>query len=83
MGAERSGRALEPRSGSRGTDGGAHPADSAALVSDGNIRRGGLIEVQGTAEGAEFSRAQLTQMLDLAAIGIAQLTAAQKKVVFG
>ncbi|HUQ06876.1 MAG TPA: ribonuclease PH [Kofleriaceae bacterium] len=44
---------------------------------------GGLIEVQGTAEGAEFSRAQLTEMLDLAAIGIAQLTAAQKKVVFG
>jgi ribonuclease PH len=44
---------------------------------------GGLIEVQGTAEGAEFSRAQLTQMLDLAASGIAQLTAAQRKVVFG
>jgi ribonuclease PH len=44
---------------------------------------GGLIEVQGTAEGAEFSRAQLDQMLDLAAAGIAQLTAAQRKVVFG
>jgi ribonuclease PH len=39
--------------------------------------------VQGTAEGAEFSRAQLDQMLDLAAAGIAQLTAAQRKVVFG
>jgi ribonuclease PH len=44
---------------------------------------GGLIEVQGTAEGEQFSRAQLNQMLDLAAGGIAQLTAAQKKVVFG
>ncbi len=44
---------------------------------------GGLIEVQGTAEGATYSRAQLDQMLDLAAVGIAQLTAAQKRVVFG
>ncbi|KAB2892403.1 MAG: ribonuclease PH [Kofleriaceae bacterium] len=44
---------------------------------------GGLIEVQGTAEGEHFSRAQLDQMLDLAAVGIAQLTAAQKRVVFG
>jgi ribonuclease PH len=44
---------------------------------------GGLIEVQGTAEGEQFSRAQLNQMLDLAAGGIALLTAAQRKVVFG
>jgi len=44
---------------------------------------GNLIEVQGTAEGAEFSRAQLNAMLDLAAAGIRELTAAQRKVVFG
>ncbi len=44
---------------------------------------GGLIEVQGTAEGATYSRAQLTAMLDLAAVGIAQLTAAQRALVFG
>ena len=39
---------------------------------------GGLIEVQGTAEGAPFSRAELNAMLDLAQNGIAQLVAAQK-----
>ncbi|MBE7449402.1 MAG: ribonuclease PH [Kofleriaceae bacterium] len=44
---------------------------------------GALIEVQGTAEGAAFSRAQLDAMLDLAAVGIAQLTAAQRAVVAG
>lgn len=44
--------------------------------------RGGLIEVQGTAEGAEYSRAQLDAMLDLAAKGIAELTAAQRAIVF-
>jgi ribonuclease PH len=39
---------------------------------------GGLVEVQGTAEGATFSRAQLDGMLDLAADGIAELVAAQR-----
>ena len=42
---------------------------------------GKLIEVQGTAEGAAFERAQLDAMLDLAAIGIRALTAAQRAVV--
>ncbi len=42
---------------------------------------GGLIEVQGTAEGAAFSRTQLDAMLDLAAQGIRELTAAQRQVV--
>jgi len=42
---------------------------------------GALIEVQGTAEGAPFSRAQLTQMLDLAEGGIRTLVAAQRKVL--
>jgi ribonuclease PH len=44
---------------------------------------GGLIEVQGTAEGEEFSRAQLNAMVNLAAGGIAELAAAQRKIVFG
>ena len=39
---------------------------------------GGLIEVQGTAEGAPFSRAEMNAMLDLAQQGIQQLIAAQK-----
>jgi ribonuclease PH len=39
---------------------------------------GGLVEVQGTAEGAAFSRAQLDEMLDLAASGIGGLVAAQR-----
>jgi len=39
---------------------------------------GGLIEVQGTAEGASYTRAELNAMLDLADSGIAQLIAAQK-----
>ena len=39
---------------------------------------GGLVEVQGTAEGAPFSRAEMDAMLELAGKGIAQLVAAQK-----
>jgi ribonuclease PH len=39
---------------------------------------GGLVEVQGTAEGKPFSRAQLEAMLDLASSGIRQLIAAQR-----
>lgn len=35
--------------------------------------RGGLVEVQGTAEESPFSRSELTQLLDLAEIGTAQL----------
>lgn len=39
---------------------------------------GGLIEVQGTAEGAAFSRAELGALLDLAEKGIQELMAAQR-----
>jgi ribonuclease PH len=39
---------------------------------------GGLVEVQGTAEGKPFSRAEMDAMLDLAQKGIMQLIAAQK-----
>ncbi len=42
---------------------------------------GALIEVQGTAEGDAFSRAQLDAMLDLAAVGIRELVAAQRAIV--
>ena len=42
---------------------------------------GKLIEVQGTAEHGTFDRDQLNAMLDLAAIGIRELTAAQRQVL--
>jgi ribonuclease PH len=41
--------------------------------------RGLLVEVQGTAEGAPFSRADLEAMLDLAEVGIDQLVDAQRR----
>jgi ribonuclease PH len=42
---------------------------------------GGLVEVQGTAEGAPFSREELDEMLALAERGIAELLVAQAHVV--
>ncbi len=42
---------------------------------------GGLVEVQGTAEGAPFSRAELDAMLSLAEAGVAELVALQKAAV--
>jgi ribonuclease PH len=42
---------------------------------------GGLVEVQGTAEGEPFSEAQLTEMLRLARAGTAQLFARQRQAV--
>ena len=52
-----------------------YAADSTADV-DMNVvstQAGGLVEVQGTAEGAPFSREQLDQLLDLAVGGIEEL----------
>jgi ribonuclease PH len=43
--------------------------------------RGGLVEIQGTAEGAPFSRGQLDAMLGLARTGIERLVAAQRAVL--
>jgi ribonuclease PH len=42
---------------------------------------GGLVEVQGTAEGAPFSRVQLDAMVDLAGAGIQQLIGAQRSAL--
>jgi ribonuclease PH len=42
---------------------------------------GALVEVQGTAEGEPFSRAQLDDLLDLAAAGIAQLSKVQAEAL--
>ncbi|MEO8040959.1 MAG: ribonuclease PH [Betaproteobacteria bacterium] len=42
---------------------------------------GGLVEVQGTAEGAPFTRAQMSNLLDLAQQGIGELIVAQKQAL--
>ncbi len=42
---------------------------------------GGIVEVQGTAEGAAFSRAQLNSLLDLATSGIQQIHHQQRVVL--
>jgi ribonuclease PH len=59
--------------------------DSAAEV-DMNVvatADGRIVEVQGTAEGAAFSRAQHDRMLDLALAGIDRLCAEQRAVLDG
>jgi len=51
---------------------------------DGNFiltGRNRLVEVQMSAEGATFSRDEMTRLLDLAETGIAHLVAAQKAVI--
>jgi len=60
-----------------------YPEDSAADT-DMNVimgEGGGFIEVQGTAEGAPFSRDEMNAMLDLAEEGIGCLIAAQKQAL--
>ncbi|PIB26577.1 ribonuclease PH [Amylibacter kogurei] len=42
---------------------------------------GGMIEIQGSAEGATFSRAEFDQLMDLAEKGVAELVAAQKAAI--
>ena len=62
-----------------------YPEDSAADT-DMNVimgESGGFIEVQGTAEGAPFARAELDGMLDLAARGIGELIERQKQALTG
>ncbi len=59
--------------------------DSSAQV-DMNVvatERGGLVEVQGTAEGDPFPRRDLDRLLDLALSGIERLLAAQARALAG
>ena len=42
---------------------------------------GGIVEVQGTAEGTPFSRAELEALLDLATAGLSSIISAQKKAL--
>ncbi|HEY9040262.1 MAG TPA: ribonuclease PH [Roseovarius sp.] len=60
-----------------------YPEDSEAGV-DGNFimtQSGKLIEVQMSAEGATFNRDQMTQLMDLAEQGVAELAAVQLAAV--
>jgi len=43
--------------------------------------RGGIVEIQGTAEGEPFSRTQMGQLVDLAEAGIRDLVTAQKNAL--
>ncbi len=42
---------------------------------------GGMVEIQGSAEGATFSRDEFNQLMDLAEKGVSELVAAQKAAV--
>jgi ribonuclease PH len=56
-------------------------AQDSQCDSDINVvmtEEGQFVEVQGSAEGALFSRPQFDALLDLAQVGIAQLITAQK-----
>ena len=44
---------------------------------------GGIVEIQGTAEGEPFSRAQMNVLVDLAEAGIGELIARQKATIAG
>ncbi len=60
-----------------------YPEDSSAET-DMNLvmtQHGGFIEIQGTAEGAPFDRAQADAMMALGATGITQLVELQKKTL--
>jgi ribonuclease PH len=59
-------------------------AEDSSCDTDMNVvmtASGGIIEVQGTAEGAPFSRAELDTLLELAAAGIGDIVAAQRSAL--
>jgi ribonuclease PH len=58
-----------------------YPEDSEAGTDANFVMTGtkGLIEIQGSAEGATFSREEFNQLMDLAEKGISELVLAQKK----
>jgi ribonuclease PH len=59
-------------------------AEDAGCDTDMNVvmtGRGGMVEVQGTAEAAPFTRAEMDALVSLAERGIGELIAAQKRAV--
>jgi ribonuclease PH len=58
--------------------------EDSAAGTDGNFiltGRGKLVEVQMSAEGSTFSRAEMGNLLDLAELGVAELVKAQAAAV--
>jgi ribonuclease PH len=60
-----------------------YPEDSGCdtdmnVVMTGN---GGIVEIQGTAEGEPFSREQMSVLIDLATLGVRHLVAAQQSAL--
>jgi ribonuclease PH len=58
--------------------------EDSAAETDMNVvmdDQGGVIEVQGTAEGATFSRAEMNAMMDLAEKGVGELIVAQREAL--
>ena len=61
-------------------------AEDSAAETDANFvmtGKGGFVEIQGTAEGAPFSEAELTALMGLARKGIGELVALQKATIGG
>ncbi len=59
-------------------------AEDSACDTDMNVvmtGSGGFVEVQGTAEGAPFSRQEMDRLLELATQGIARIVAAQREAL--
>jgi ribonuclease PH len=59
-------------------------AEDSAAQADANFvltGTGGIVEIQGTAEGAPFSEAQLLELMALARKGTSELFAAQRKAI--
>ncbi|WP_157016265.1 ribonuclease PH [Mesorhizobium xinjiangense] len=59
-------------------------AEDSAAGTDANFvmtGKGGIVEIQGTAEGEPFSQAQFDELMDLARKGIARLVELQKMAV--
>ena len=62
-----------------------YPEDS-SCDTDMNVimtGKGGIVEIQGTAEGEPFTREQMNVLMDLAQMGIGQLVAAQESALAG
>ena len=59
-------------------------AEDSSAETDANFvitGSGGLVEVQGTAEGAPVPRKEINQMMDIALVGIERLTHIQEKAL--
>jgi ribonuclease PH len=59
-------------------------AEDSAAETDANFvltGKGGIVEVQGTAEGEPFSEAQFIELLGLAKTGVGQLVELQRQVI--